>query len=217
MSPPRSKADWKARIEPHLSTSLQTVSEKIMRTDTVQRWLRKASMEAASELGNATGLQGEMKGYRQMMNALEDRFPELLGAVHELTDGHGRVELHWRPTNPNFTRLYVAFDRDYSVTVFVRLAEPTPEAARSVLQTVSDALPEGDPYPNRPNTATGLVAFEGRCLGVRVSERMGKDGDRRDRTVTLLPNDRTPIERLSPEVAVDRLLQLLAGDSSASS
>lgn len=216
MPPSRSKEDWKARIEPHLSTSLRDVSDAITRTDEVQKWLHDASMEAAEGLGDVTGMQGEMQGYLRMMNALEDRFPELLAAVDELTDGCGQVDLHWRPLNPNFSRVQVTVDRDFTAKLFVRLGEPTPEAAQSALHTVADALPEGDPFPNRPNTVTGLVVHDGSCLGVRIREHLAEEGQGRYRTVTLLPDDRDAIENLSLEDAARRLHQLLASSDSSS-
>ena len=210
MNSPRTTEDWKSRIEPHLSTSLRDVSDAITRTDVVQEWLHDASMEAAKGLGDVSGMQGEMQGYMRMMNALEDRFPALLAAVEELTDGCGQVDLHWRPMNPNFSRVQVTFDRNFSGKLFVRLSAPTLNAARSVLDAVADALPEGDPFPNRPNTVTGLVAHDGSCLGVRVREHLAEDGGGRYRTVTLLPDDRDNVENLSVEDAARHLLQLLA-------
>lgn len=216
MASPRSKKDWKALIEPHLSTSLREVSDAITRNDVVQDWLHEASMEAAEGLRDASGMQGEMQGYMRMMNALEDRFPELLAAVDELTEGCGSVDLHWRPMNPNFSRVKITFDRGFTVKLFVRLDAPTPEAAHSAIGTVTDALPKGDPFPNRPNTVTGLVAHDGSCLGVRVREHLGEEGQGRYRTVTLLPEDRDDIENLSTDDAARQLLQLLAPSDTSS-
>jgi hypothetical protein len=209
------KDDWKDRIRPHLSTSLQTVSERITQTEAVQSWLHEASMAAAEGLGQMSGMQGEMMGYMRMMNDLEDALPELLAAVNELTDGVGEVDLHWRPLQPNFSRLYVSFDRDYTVTLFVRLDECTPEAARSALDAVTAALPAGDPFPNRPNEGTGLVARDGHAVGVRVKEHLREDGAGTTRSVTLLPPAQQPQENLSTADAARALLQLLCADASA--
>lgn len=217
MPTPRSKEDWKSLIEPHLSTSLRTASDHITRTEAIQSWLHDASMEAAEGLGEVSGLQGEMQGYVRMMNALEDRFPQLLAAVDDLTEGCGRVDLHWRPLNPNFSRLYVAFDRDFTVQVFDRLMELSREDARAGLKTVTEALPDGTPFPNRPNTVTGLLAFEGRCIGVRMQEHLADDRQRRYRTVTLLPKNHENVEPLSPDEAPTALLQWLAPADSPSS
>ena len=216
MAAPRTKEDWKVRIEPHLSTSLRDVSDAITRTEVVQEWLHDASMDAAEGLGGVSGMQGEMQGYMRMMNALEDRFPELLAAVDELTDGCGQVDLHWRPMNPNFSRVKVTFDRDFTVKLFVRMDALTPEAAQSALHTVADALPDGDPFPNRPNTVTGLVAHDGSCLGVRVREHLGDEGQGRYRTVTLRPKDRDDIENLSVDDAGRYLRQRLAPSDASS-
>ena len=216
MPSPYSKEDWKARIEPHLSTSLRAVSDDITRTNVVQEWLHDASMEAAEGLGQVSGMQGSMQGYMRMMNALEDRFPELLAAVEDLTGGCGHVDLHWRPTNPNFSRVEVAFDRDFSVDLFVRLEALTTEAARSMIDTVAEALPDGSPFPNRPNTATGLVGYDGSCLGVRVREHLADDGQGRYRTVTLLPKDEDDVNLRSLQDAARRLSQVLAPADSSS-
>jgi hypothetical protein len=214
MSTPVSEEDWKARIEPYLSTSLREVSDTLTRTDVVQQWLHDASMDAAEGLGDVSGMQGEMQGYMRMMNALEDRFPNLLDAVDELTEGCGSVDLHWRPMNPNFSRVEIAFDRDFTVKLFVQIETLTAEAARSALATVADALPDGNPFPNRPNTVTGLVAHGGACPGVRVREHLSEDGQETYCTVTLLPETSDDIENLSESDAAVRLRQVLAPDDS---
>lgn len=209
------KADWKARIEPHLATSLQTVSDQITQTEAVQNWLRDASMEAAAGLGQMSGMQGEMMGYMRMMDDLEESLPNLLAAVDELTDGCGHVELHWRPLQPNFSRLYVDFDPDYTVKSFVRLSDCSVDSARESLTTVTRTLPKGDPFPNRPNTVTGLVAHDGQSVGVRVKEHLREDRST-TRSVTLLPHNDSPIENLSPSNAARQLLDLLCTTDGAS-
>jgi hypothetical protein len=199
--------EWKARIEPHLASSLQAVSEAITQTEAVQTWLHRASMEAAEGLGQMSGMQGEMQGYMNMMADLEDSLPNLLAAVEEVTDGCGEVDLHWRPLQPNFSRLYVSFDRSFSVKIFLRLGDCTPDAADTALATVAEALPEGEPFPNRPNTVTGLVAHNGRGLGVRVHEHLREEGSGTTRSVTLLPRNQSPREQLSWSEAARGLLR----------
>jgi len=206
--PPVSVDDWKARIAPHLSTSLQTVSEKITQTEAVQSWLHSASMEAADGLGQMSGVQGEMMGYMRMMDDLEDTLPNLLEAVADLTDGCGSVDLHWRPLQPNFSRLYVDFDRDFTAKLFVCLDDCSPDAARNAIQTVAAALPKGEPFPNRPNTVTGLVAHNGVGIGVRVNEHLREDRST-THSVTLLPDEDSPLENLAAGDAARELLQLL--------
>lgn len=204
--------EWKARIAPHLDTSLQKVSDAITQTEPVQTWLHDASMAAAEGLGQMSGVQGEMMGYMRMMDDLEDTLPTLLTAVDELTDGCGSVDLHWRPLQPNFSKLYVSFDRDFTVRLFVRLSDCTDEAARAALDTVAAALPAGDPFPNRPNEVTGLVARSGRSAGVRVKEHLREDGGGTTTSVTLLPADRSPVEKLSGAEATRQLRRLLCDD-----
>lgn len=169
-------------------------------------------MEAAQGLTNASGLQGEMMGYMRMIDDLEASLPALVRAVEELTEGCGRIDLNWRPLNPNFSRLYIDFDRDYRVKVFARLTDCSAEAARRAIDVIAGALPDSEPFPNRPNTATGLVARDGTGLGVRVSEHLGEEG-RRSRSVTLLPAEGDRTERLGLSAATHQLLQLLCSDS----
>jgi len=214
MSSPRSIEDWKARFEPSLSTSLPEANASIMQTDRVQKWLRSASTEAAERLGPGARMQAEMQGYIQMKNDLKDQFPALVDAVDELTEGCGEVDLDWRPLTPTQSRVQVAFDREFTVRLFVRLADLTPDSARGAVQTVAEALPEGTPFPNRPNTVTGLVGHEGACVGVRVHEHLSEDRQRRYRTICLLPETRDDLDKLSEQEAVSRLHQLFASTDS---
>lgn len=209
--PTLSKTEWKARIEPHLSTSLQTAAEKITQAEPVQAWLRDASTKAAEGLGRQGGMQAEMEGYARMMDDLEEALPELLAAVSELTAGCGSIDLNWRPLQPTQSRLYVDFDQDIDIDLFVRLHTCTTKTARQMLTTVAAALPEGQPYPNRPNTVTGLAAREGASVGVRVKEYLQEDQGRR-RSTTLILSKAAPIENLSNAEATRRLLDLLCPD-----
>ena len=168
-------------------------------------------MSAAEGLGQMQGMQGEMMGYMRMMDELDEALPELIAAVDELTDGCGDVNLHWRPLQPNFSRLYVSFDREYTVKLFVRLDDCADEAVHAVLDTIADALPKGEPFPNRPNTITGLVARNGRSIGVRVKEHLREDGGT-TRSVTLLPVDEQPKEDLSRAEAARLLRRTLCAD-----
>lgn len=207
-----SKDEWKARFQPFLSSSLQTVSERLTHAPPVQAWLRKASTKAAEGLQQSPGLQGEMMGYMDLTNDLEETFPALVDAVREATDGCGRLDLDWRPLNPTLSRLYIAFDRDLTVALFCRLSACNQEAARDALDTVRAALPEGEPFPNRPNTVTGLVARNGTSLGVRIKDHRGADQGRY-RTVTLLAEERSPLDGLAPSDAERALLQFFCSSS----
>lgn len=210
------KEDWKTRIEPHLATSLRTVSERITQTEAVQNWIRRASMTAAEGLGQTPGLSGEMQGYMQMMSDLEQELPNLAAAVDELTDGYGHLDLNWHPLRPNSSRLYVDFDLDYEVKLFLRLADCTRERTVSAIGAVVDALPQGDPFPNRPNVATGFVVRNDRGLGVRVKSRLQEDRSGTYRRVTLLPPEEAPIENLEMSAAARTLLQRLCSDTAVS-
>lgn len=216
MSSSRTKEDWTALLTPLLSTSVQAANERLMQTDEIRTWLREASTNAAEGLRRQPNMRGQMQGYTQLKSAFDEHFPELLEAVEDLTDGCGTLDLDWTPMNPTLCRVEVQFHRDLSIDLFARLEAPTPEAARTALQTVAEALPDGTPFPNRPNTVTGLVAHDGSCLGVRVREHLGKDSQGRYRTVSLLPESRDAIKNLSVQDAAPRLLQLLAPADSSS-
>jgi len=205
--------EWKKRIGPHLSSSLQDASDAIMQTNAVQSWHRRAASAAAEGLGRGPGLQAEMQGYAQLMDDLETNLPALLDAVEVLTEGCGHVDLEWEPLQPNRTRLYIAFDREYTVDLFCQLEACTAEAAQDALSTVAAALPEGEPFPNRPHEVTGLVAREGTAVGVRVREHLRTDGGGTTRRVALLPPDRNDRESLSLSEATRPLLQFLCSAS----
>ena len=206
--------EWKARIEPHLSSSLQTVSDQITHSSPVQAWLRKASTEAAEGLGQS-GMPGEMRGYMQLTEDLESTFPNLVEAVEDLTDGWGRLDVEWRPLSPTQSRLYIRFDRTFTPVLFCRLEDCSQEAAQAVLNIVAEALPESDPFPKRPHTVTGLVAHRGTALGVRVKEHRHPEQGRY-RTVTLLPNDQSPLENQPFSDAPRALRQFFCAPSSSS-
>ena len=216
MSSSRPKENWKALLAPLLSTSVQSANERLMQTEEVRQWLRQASTKAAEGMSQRPNMRGEMRGYAQLQAAFEDRFPALFNAVEELTEGCGTLTLDWTPMNPTMSRVEVHFHRELAVDLFTRLEAPSPDAAQAALHTVEEALPDGTPFPNRPNTVTGLVAHDGSCLGVRVQEHLGTDRGGQYRTVTLLPNDQTDIENLSTQDAASHLLQVLAPDDSSS-
>jgi len=207
--------EWKEHIAPHLSPSLERAGEVIMQTQAVQSWLRRAAAEAAEGLGRGSGLKAEMQGYARMKADLEEHLPNLVAAVEALTEGCGTLDLDWQPHQPNRSRLYVSFDRDYSVQLFCRLADCTSEAAREALSTVADALPDGEPFPNRPNEVTGLVARHGTGVGVRVREHRRPDGAGTTRRATLLPPSRNDRESLSRAEASRQLRQLLCSTTDA--
>jgi hypothetical protein len=102
-----------------------------------------------------------------------------MAAVDELSEGCVTVDLHWRPLDPSFTRIDLRTTDDHDSNVLLRLDAATEAAIRDALQTLAAALPEGDPFPNRPHEATGAVAFDGQCLTVRLREHTADEGTRR--------------------------------------
>ncbi len=211
----RSKEDWKSLLSPLLSTSVQAANERLMQSEEIRQWLRQASTKAAEGMSRRSDMRSEMRGYAQLKGAFEERFPTLLNAVEELTEGCGTIDLDWTPMNPTMSRVEVDFHRELAVDLFTRLEAPSPDAAQAALHAVEEVLPDGTPFPNRPNTVTGLVAHDGSCVGVRVQEHLGDEQGGRYRTVALLPDDRNDLENLSMQDTAPRLLQLLAPDDSS--
>lgn len=207
-----SKEQWKERIRPHLSSSIQEISDAITNQAALQSWLHEASFEAADGLGKMHAMQAEAMGHMRMMDDLESTFPELVDAVDELTSGFGTLDLQWRPLTPNFSRLRISFSPDYEVNVFVRLGGTSPSDAVEVIETLRAALPKGEPFPNRPNERTALAVLGDTSLGVRLSEHAAAEGNRRQ-TVTLLPPGAKPAENLSPPQAVDGIARYFTAET----
>ena len=171
--------EWKERLAPVLPVSLREASDRMTQAAPVQKWLHSASFEAAEGLTQMPPTQAEAEGYWRMMDALADRFPELLRAVESLTDGCAAVDLHWRPLSPSFTRIYLRPTDDRDSDVLIRLDGCAETDVREALQTLSKALPKGKPFPNRPHEATGTMVFDGQCLTVRLREHVGEEETRR--------------------------------------
>ncbi|PEN15237.1 hypothetical protein CRI94_02865 [Longibacter salinarum] len=207
-------SDWKDRIRPHLNASMQDVSDAITNAAPIQSWLHKASFEAAEGLAQMHAMQAEAMGHMRMLNDLEDSFPALCEAVDELTHGFGSLDIHWRPLTPNFSRIRITFDRDYSVGSFLTLEEPRPQAAQSLLETLRSTLPKGDPFPNRPHKVTGLVVYEEVPLGVRLHDRLADEG--RTVTVTLFPDGAKAVEDLPFMVAPRAIADYFTAETSSS-
>lgn len=202
-----SREEWKDRLAPLLGESLQDVSEQITSHPRIQSWLQEASFEAARGLAGMPDMQARAQAYGYMLDQLKEHFAPLVRAVHDLTDGCGHLDLHWRPLEPNYSRIYVTFDHNFDVDVFYRLDALTSDDAAQALRTVKNALPKGTPFPNRPNEATGLVSHEGTCAGVRYKDWIDENG-KRWRSVALLPNDRDPVKNLREEETAAALLKL---------
>lgn len=207
-----SQDEWTDRLAPLLDTSLREVSERITSHPSIQSWLHEASYEVAQEFGGMADMQAETQAYGAMIDRLEQRFPALVDAVHALTDGCGRLDLHWRPLDPNYSRVYIDFGRTFNVDVFYRLAALSPREAGRALQTVKTALPKGTPFPNRPNTATGIAGHNGTCVGIRYHDQVDEHGTRWHR-VTLLPKSQEPIKNLREEEAAQPLLDLVGAEA----
>lgn len=204
--PPASptKDEWLDRLHPLLHTSLDEVSERITSHPSVQSWLHDASYEAAQGLGGMPNMQAEAQAYGQMLDGLEEHFPALVEAVDALTQGCGQLDLHWRPLEPNYSRIYLRFERAFEIDLCYPLASITREDLTSAVRAVREALPKSTPFPNRPNEVTGLVIHDGVDVGVRYTDRVGDDGQRW-RRVTLLAEDREPLNDLTENDAVEAL------------
>jgi len=206
-APPRTISDWKALLAPALDESLEAASRVMTNAPAVQSWLHTASFESAMGLEMQSDMQAAAMAYGAMLDDLHDTFGPLVEAVRELTDGCGKLDLHWRPLSPQFSTLRIAFGTDYDVRVFHRIEADlvTPEVARTALHRIAKALPKGDPFPNRPNEATGMLSHDGHCLGVRLREHHADAGRRR--TVTLLPPQHEPLADLSEADAARAIAQ----------
>ena len=207
-APLLSASAWKERLAPAFTRSMRAVHEKITSQRSVQQWLQQASFQAAQNLTAANHFQAEAQAHARLLADLADTFPALVEAVHELTDGCGQLDLHWRPLNPNYSRVEVRFGRDFEIDVFYRCEAMDEANLQAALRCVKSVLPDSEPFPGRPQTATGLVAYAGRVAGFRWVRRLN---DKRKTWVTgtVLPPNADAIENIRPSSALQVLRQVL--------
>ena len=209
-----SKAEWMERLRPLLTESLDALSERLTSHPSIQSWLHEASFEAAQGLGGMADMQAQAQAHGRMLDSLTDRFPELVDAVNALTHGCGTLDIHWRPLEPNYSRVYIAFNRSFDADLCCPIETVSRDAIDEAFHAVEDALPAGTPFPNRPNTATGLAVHHGIGVGVRYTDRVTETGQRL-RRVTLLAPDRDPLENAKPDDAAAALLRYLEAKTSS--
>lgn len=165
-----SKQDWMKLLADPFEESMARVHETMTNHPAVQSWLKEDIFESTLNVEADSGVEEAAAAYGDIMANLEDRFPELLSAVKELTQGCGEVDLDWRPLSPQLTGLCVNFRRDLKIDVFVGLHEATPEAVSGALDRLIDQLPKSEPFPNRPNETTGIISSSGRCVAIRARD-----------------------------------------------
>ena len=191
------RADWDRRLAPTGASTddvrildVEAAGERISRHAALGRWLRDAAFEAVEGLDEAGA--AEARAHGRMKRGLEEQFPALVEAVRDATGGCGHLNLQWRPLQPSYSKVRLVFDGDLEPDVFCALRRPALSAVQYALRAVTEALPKGAPFPNRPNTATGVFECDGRCLGVRYREHPGEgspDSDSPRRGVVLLPRE----------------------------
>lgn len=171
---------------------MQDVSDAITNAAPVQSWMHEASFRAVEGMGQMHAMQAEAMGHMRMLDDLHDTFPHLVEAVKSLTGGYGKLDIHWRPLTPNFSRVKVSFDRSYDVRAFFQTQEHTTAEMQRILEALRDTLPKGDPFPNRPHETTALLVCHDVPLGVRIKEHLADDSRRL--SVTLIPENAKPAD-----------------------
>jgi len=203
--------DWMDRIRPHLSRSMQDVSDAITNAAPIQSWIHEASFKAVEGMGQMHAMQAEAMGHMRMLDDLHDTLPNLADAVDELTCGYGSLDIHWRPLTPNFSRIRITFDRPYDVQAFFELDEHAPSDTQAMLDSLAETLPKGAPFPNRPHEVTALVVYRDVPLGARIREHLVDET--RMKKVTLLPDNAKPAEGLPWNVAHRAMADFFAAES----
>ena len=189
-----SRTDWDERLA-SASTStdglrivdVEEAETRITRHPYLQRWLRDASLEAGAEV-RSTDAMAQSRAHGRMQRKLKAQFPALVEAIQATTEGCGTLMLYWRPLSPGYSQLQITFPGEDDPDVFCALQTPALSTARRALEAIAETLPAGRPFPNRPNIASGVLSYEGRCLGVRYLAHLRED-DTTDRGVVLLPGD----------------------------
>ena len=131
---------WKERLGPALERSVDRAEETITRTPDVQAWVRTASYRAAMSVGYQGDIESAAAAYGYMLDDLRERFPSLVAAVHDLTAGCARLDLHWRPLSPQYSRVRLDFGTDFGVLNYAYALEQLRHVRAPVLGTVLNDL-----------------------------------------------------------------------------
>lgn len=207
-TPRPTTSEWIDRLSPALGESVRDAGDAITNTPVIQSWLHTASFETAMGMEGTGDMQAAAEAHSRMLDDLTEQFPELVEAVRSLTGGCGRLNLHWRPLSPQYSRVYVDFRLDADVQVLIALEDATEEAVHRALERLASHLPASEPFPRRPHEVTGLIPYEDHCLLVRMREHNAGDGTRR-RTVTVQPTSDLKSEPLDPHDAARALVTYL--------
>lgn len=199
------QTEWRRRLVPEapaanevLVLHLEEAAHRLTSHPAVQRWLRDASFEAARGL-EGPDAQAQAQAHSRIVRNLKERFPGLVEAVRSTTEGCGTVALQWRPLAPGYSQVHIDVGGAHDTDVFCRLPSPALSAAQQALRAVADALPAGRPFPNRPNSAVGMLGWDERCLGVRYQEHA--DGPTPERRVLLMPGEQSTDPLSEPDAA----------------
>jgi len=205
--------EWIARLSGPLQTSLRQASDTMTNQPAVQDWLRTASLEAAVEVGQQTGMQTASGAYSYLRDELRAQFAPLLDAVDTLTHGCGHVDINWRPLAPQYSTLVVAFGTEEDVAVWAPLDPPTRATAGAACEALIRTLPKGLPFPKRPHVRHAMFTAPGVCLLVRATDRHTSP-NRRTRALALHA-DGSWIDELDPAPFEERVLQHMQDQADA--
>lgn len=198
--PPRSVDEWLALLQPALQQPLQQVQALINADPALLQWLQEAAYQAAMEASWQPDLYAFSAAYQRLQTELEMRFRELAAAIVQLTQGRGRLRLHWQPNAPQYSRVEIDFGRDYAVDLFIPLAPPLPNALSQALGRLRSLLPPYDPYPRRPHQVTAILAYQGRSPALQLLDHLTPTGHHQ--TAVIFVPDQQPSTEMSPEAAL---------------
>ena len=207
----RTLDEWLALLAPALQQPLRQVEELINADPELQQWLQEAAFQAAMEAAAQSDPTALNAVYQRLQDELETRFRELSEAIARITHGCGHLRLNWQPDAPHYSRVEIDFRRDYTVDLFMTLADPLPDALHRALDRLRSLLPADEPYPRRPHQATALLFYRGQAPALRLLDHLTPAG-RRQTAVVFLP-DQKPSSEMPPETALQVLRAYFSGTS----
>lgn len=195
--------DWFSVLAREPVTDLGLLKDRLTNHPEIQAWLPSASIRSVEGLEDMDEASMSAYAFGNLMADLEAAFPELVQAVRRLTGGCGKLTIHWRPSDPQYSTLGLEFGTAHDVHLLRNVSNERgiERAIVEFLNVLADKVPPGMPARGRPDRATGLVVRKDHCVYVEFKvENTGRD-------VSRSASIRTAYERKSEAVTQENIVE----------